>query len=414
MKKKLASVLLFCTITTLSSFAQVAGWHYQAAIDSIRDAGFYNILLTPEITAHLKTDYSDLRIVNDSGKWVPHLLRLPNTELTADQIIWELPIIKKENTTAFTELIIKSLPAAISNLVLKLRNTDAERFCTLTGSDDSKKWFIINDSILIMPGKPVDDVQVSFNIRFPLTNYKFYKLILHNNGKAPFDIIGVGSAGPATKSDTALFKKPIENPAVSIIQKDSGKLSYIKVTQQANYHFDEIRFKISGAKYFSRAVDLYIPQLAAHSFKNPGQLSTSFTISNNSTLQLSLPIINADTFYLIIHNEDNLPVKIEAIKTYKSFRIATAYFEKGNNYKIVMGNETATTPNYDLQQLNISNKQLLPSATIGAIAAIPQPAIIITSANNNKWLIWLTIGIAAIVLGFFTYKLITEMNKSTT
>ena len=413
MKKKIASLLLFCTITTLSSFAQVAGWHYQAAIDSVKEAGFYNIVLTPEITTHLKTDYNDLRIVNDSGKWVPHLLRLPNTELTVEQIIWELQIIKKENTTAFTELIIKSLPAAISNLVLKLKNTDAERFCTLTGSDDSKKWFIINDSILIRPGKPVDDIQVRFNIQFPLTNYKFYKLILYNNGKAPFDIIGVASAGPATGPDTALIQKPIENPAASIIQKDSDKISYIKVTQQAKYHFDEIRFKISGAKYFSRAVDLYIPQSAAHSFKNPGQLIKSFTISNNNTLQFRVPLINANTFYLIIYNEDNLPVKIDEVKTYNSFRIATAYFEKGNNYKMVMDNATATIPNYDLQQLNISNKQLLPSATIGAIAAIPQPAIIITSANN-KWLIWLTIGIAAIVLGFFTYKLIIEMNKSTT
>jgi len=79
-----------------------------------------------------------------------------------------------------------------------------------------------------------------------------------------------------------------------------------------------------------------------------------------------------------------------------------------------MGNENAATPNYDLQQLNISNKQFLPLASIGVIAAIPQPAIAIISANNNKWLIWVTIGIAAIVLGFFTYKLITEMNKSTT
>jgi len=415
MKKKLASLLFFCNITALPALAQVAGWHYQAAIDSIKNAGFHNIVLSPEITAHLKTDYSDLRIVNDSGKWVPHLVVDPNNKTVESPGILDLPIIKNESTTTFTELIVKNKTTDISNLLLKLRNTEAERYCTMTGSDDSRNWFIISDSILIKPGRSVDSSTTEFNIQFPTNNYKFYKLFINNKGKAPFNIDNIHTFFTVIQSvNPGLSFTPIENPVTSINQEDSGKRSYIKLTQQAKYHFDELRFKISGVKYFSRAVELYIPQSGAHSFKNPGQLISSFTISNKSTLRFRVPITNADSFYLIIHNEDNLPVQIDEVKTFNSFHIATAYFEKENQYKIVMGNENAATPNYDLQQLNISNKQFLPLASIGVIAAIPQPAIAIISANNNKWLIWVTIGIAAIVLGFFTYKLITEMNKSTT
>jgi len=415
MKKKLASLLFFCNITALPALAQVAGWHYQAAIDSIKNAGFHNIVLSPEITAHLKTDYSDLRIVNDSGKWVPHLVVDPNNKTVESPGILDLPIIKNESTTTFTELIVKNKTTDISNLLLKLRNTEAERYCTMTGSDDSRNWFIISDSILIKPGRSVDSSTTEFNIQFPTNNYKFYKLFINNKGKAPFNIDNIHTFFTVIQSvNPGLSFTPIENPVTSINQEDSGKRSYIKLTQQAKYHFDELRFKISGVKYFSRAVELYIPQSGAHSFKNPGQLISSFTISNKSTLRFRVPITNADSFYLIIHNEDNLPVQIDEVKTFNSFHIATAYFEKENQYKIVMGNENAATPNYDLQQLNISNKQFLPLASIGVIAAIPQPAIAIISANNNKWLICVTIGIAAIVLGFFTYKLITEMNKSTT
>lgn len=414
MKKKLCSLLLFCIITASSSVAQIAGWHYEAALDSTKEAGFYNIVLTPAICAYLKTDYSDLRIVNDSGKWVPHLLRLPNSELTAEDILWELPIIKKENTTAFTELIVKGRSSNISTLVLELKNTDAERFSTLTGSDDSKKWFIINDSILIKPNKPVDEVQVGFNIHFPPNDYKFYRLVLHNNGKAPFNIIGVGTVEPATGSDTNLVHRPIENPATTIQQKDSVKLSYIKVTQQANYHFNELHLKVSGVKYFSRTVGLYIPASTVHSFNNPGQLVKYFIVSNNSNLQFRMPIIiNAPVFYLIIQNEDNLPIKIDEVKTYKSYQVATVYFEKGNHCKLLMDNATATEPNYDLKNLAISNKllQSLPAINISGIKAIPQPAAAASPANN-KWLIWLTIAAAAFVLGFFTYRLVSEMNKS--
>ena len=96
MKKKLFNLLLFFLMLQFVD-GQTMGYHYQSAIDSIKDDGFYNIVLTPAINAHLKTDYSDLRIVNDSGKWVPHLLRAPNTEYTNDAVLWDLKIIKKEN-----------------------------------------------------------------------------------------------------------------------------------------------------------------------------------------------------------------------------------------------------------------------------------------------------------------------------
>jgi len=185
MKKKLASLLFFCNITALPALAQVAGWHYQAAIDSIKNAGFHNIVLSPEITAHLKTDYSDLRIVNDSGKWVPHLVVDPNNKTVESPGILDLPIIKNESTTTFTELIVKNKTTDISNLLLKLRNTEAERYCTMTGSDDSRNWFIISDSILIKPGRSVDSSTTEFNIQFPTNNYKFYKLFIIIKEKLP-------------------------------------------------------------------------------------------------------------------------------------------------------------------------------------------------------------------------------------
>ncbi len=411
MKKKIGSLLLLCATTALSSVAQVAGWHYQASIDSIKEAGFYNLVLTPAINAHTKTDYSDLRIVNNAGKWVPHVLGQANTIPSVEEVIMNLPVFKKESTTAFTELIVKSDGTKISNLLLQMKNTAAERFCTLTGSDDYNNWFIINDSIQIRPVKSFDNNFSAFKIQFPPSTYKLYKLYIYNKGRAPFNITAIGYAGPAIPPGILPLHEPVENPAASIIQNDSGKSSYIRITQPANYHFDEIHLKISGVKYFYRAVDLYIPSSASHSFNNPGQLLQSFIISNNSTLQFRVPKSNAAAFYLIIHNEDNLPVKLDKVSTYSSYGVATLYLEKDNKYKLIIDNPIASTPNYDLQQLNIKNRQTLPTATIGGITAIAPPAVA-ASKGNNKWLIWLSIAGAALVLSFFTYKLVTDMNKT--
>lgn len=413
MKKKLCSLLIFFSLAGLSSVAQTEGYQYKATIDSIKEPGFYNIVITPAINAHLKTDYSDLRIINSTGKWVPHLLSQPNSEQSADYLLLDLPVVKKESNNSFTELVVKAIEPNISNLFLKIKNTDAERFATLTGSDDDANWYIINDSIAIKPSKSVDDNTASFNIEFPSNNYTYYKLYINNKGKAPFNIMSVGTTSIAADGKKPYLFSVIENPAPFITQKDSGKVSFIKVFQPASYFIEKIGFKISGVKYFYRRVNLYIPSPAINSINSPGRLLQSFTISNNSTLEFNIPLTNTDSFYLIVYNEDNLPLKLEEIKTYSRYRIAMVYFEKGEHYKMIMGNKNAIAANYDLQQLNLNLKESLPLATIGNIELIKNAGAQ-SSAKNNKWMIWLTIILAALTLGYFTYKLITDMSKKET
>jgi hypothetical protein len=406
MKKKQGSLWLMFVMAAGCATAQTAGYHYKAAINPVKESGLYNIVFTPAVTAHLKTDYSDLRIVNDAGKWVPHLLRTINIEKSADKILLMLPFVKKENATNNTELIITS-HSSISNVFLKMKNTAAERYGTLTGSDDAKNWFVINDSILIKPSKMDDENEAGLNIYFPQSNYSYYKIIINNKGKSPFNILGVQTTGLA--NNTSLHKSVV-NPDVAIFQQDSGKYSYVRVTQSAAYHFDEIQLKISGVKYFYRNVELYIPSSANHSILNPGQWQQSFIISNNSTLQYKIPLVNATVFYLVISNQDNLPLKIEAVKTFNSYHTATAYLEKEKKYELMLGNTAASAPSYDLQQLNISTATSLPEATFGNIVAINQP-FENGQKEDCKWMVWLAIATAGLVLCFFTYKLVKDMNK---
>lgn len=58
MYKNLISFLFFI-LTSLTAFAQTAGYNFYSNLDSIKSSGFYNIVLSPQINAHLKTDYSD-------------------------------------------------------------------------------------------------------------------------------------------------------------------------------------------------------------------------------------------------------------------------------------------------------------------------------------------------------------------
>ena len=412
MKKKLDKLIVLFLLGSLSAAAQTAGYNYEAPITAVDSSGFYNIVLTPEMNAHLKADYSDLRIVNDSGKWVPHLVRNLNTEFTDDFVVWDLKTVKKENSSKATELIVSGKDSITSNLVLYLGNTAAERFCSLSGSNDLNSWFTINDSILINPASDSKKTETFFDINFPPCNYKFFRLQINNRDKEPYNITHVGTRGVVSAAAKFGRYPLVENPACVISQKDSSKISIIKVEQAAAYHFETVSVKISGVKYFKREAYLFIPISLNHSFNNPGQLTGNFTLSNNSTLQFRFPLNKVKTFYIIIHNDDNLPLKVEEVKTFTNYRVATVYLEKSKQYKLLLDNAATTAPQYDLNIKDISEEEIVPSATVGKIVSIQKPAAIEQLKDNPQKIIWIVITLAAVVLGFFTYRLITDMNKS--
>ncbi len=412
MKKKWINLLLFVLITNCCA-AQTSGFKFYCKLDSVKPAGFYNIELTPELSAHLKTDYSDLRIVNEAGKWIPHVLHAPAYERTDTGLIMEMKYSITENSGVNTVLIIESGQKISNNFGVIITNTAAERFCTLSGSNDKKSWFVINDSVLLSPVPAENATENISRINFPPNSYRSYKVIIHNNNKDPFNIKGVVEYTTAPEITNPL-KKLIENPVASIQQKDSGKISYIKISQQLTYQFDNISLQLSGVKYYNRKVDLYIPYAENHSFSNPGQLLQSFTVSNNSTLQFKLLHTKAAVYYLLINNEDNLPLTVKEVKTAISNHYITAYLEKGNNYKLILNNEAAVMPNYDLAKLNSKMPDSISFLQVGKITPAEENKLITTPAKNNKWILWVSIAAALLILLFFTYKMFKEVEKRKT
>jgi hypothetical protein len=406
MRKKWIN-LFVCSLIAVCSTAQTGGYKFYTQLDSVKASGFYTIELTPELNAHLKTDYSDLRIVNDSGRWVPHVMYSDKNN-QFDVVFMDLKFVKTENDKSKTILLIENRFDIISNIGLTIRNTNAERFCTLSGSDDNINWFVINDSILINPSFDNTNTTNTFILNFPWSNYKYFKLIIYNNNKDPFDIKDVTTRTPPVLELYSLHES-MQNPLSKIEQKDSAKISYIKIIQAQPYHFDHISFKLSGAKYFSRKADLYIPENSTHSFSRPGRLLQSFNLSNNSTLQFKVPLCNVSIFYLLINNEDNIPLTVNEVKTNNSYHSVTSYLEKGNNYKLILGNLSATAPNYDLVKLakEMPGKILKP----GKIIAIENNMPEVIPAKNNKWLLWAALIAALFILLLFTQKMIKEVNK---
>src|SRR6185369_14258015 len=86
-----AALLLF-----LQSPAQ-KGFLYKAALDTVPQQGFYQIVLRPALAARLQPGLQDIRIADREGKQVPYIIR-SDIPSFSERRFQELPIVsnKKE------------------------------------------------------------------------------------------------------------------------------------------------------------------------------------------------------------------------------------------------------------------------------------------------------------------------------
>lgn len=408
--KKLINFLFFFSVS-LPTFAQKDGYKFYTNLDSIKKSGFYNIVLSPAINAKLKTDYSDVRIINNANKWVPHVFHSPVNEISRNAIQFNLKFSLQESNKTKTTIIINATKP-INNIELLIKNTSVQKFCTLSGSNDNNNWFIISDSILINPIPSEKSTVSNLKINFVESNYTNFKLVIYNRNKDPYNVLAILQNATTIGFFSNFIDSSWRNPVTTLVQKDSGKFSYIKINQQKTFHFNEINIKAEGIKYYNRNVDLYISDNKTNSFTIPGRFIQSFSIANNSKLELKLPTQNAPTFYLTIHNEDNPALQINEVNTILSYRYITAYLEKDNDYKLIMGNEQATLPNYDITKDYPNVKDSVTLVNTGKIFAYKNIEDIKTdSFTNSKWIIWAAIIFTLLILLFLTKSMITEVNK---
>lgn len=412
MKAKWINLLLI-SLLSFSVAAQTTGYTYFCIPDTVKQSGFYKIELTPEINAHVNTAYSDIRIVNKEDKWVPHVVITPAQIRINETVIMDLNFSIRENNPVNTTILVESPKRDISNIGLVIKNTAAKRFCTLSGSDDQHNWFVINDSIVLGTAFEEDATDGILRIDFPSSNYKYFRIIIYNNHKDPFHINNVVHytlAAPIKFPEN----KITQNPTTIINQRDSGKISYILVRQQQGYHFNNMSLRLAGPKYFYRKAALYVADTSGRFLSNTGKLLQSFTISNNSTLQFRTPLSNAPAFYIVIENGDNLPLTVKEVTTSNEETFLAAYLEKGEAYKLIMGNPLAEKPAYDISLLN--SAVILDSAVLLSaknVTAFTHELPAVTAVKSNKWMLWSVTAAVLFILLFLTQKMIREVDKTT-
>ena len=375
---------------------------FTASIEKTNKTGAHRIDLTPEIISRAMRNLADIRIIDDNKKQVPYIIRS------------ELPVFRENN---FLELKIASVKKAadkqthieienpsariVSALFLVVRNNEAYRTVSISGSDDGENWYVIRENIALSQVSSASADRYIQVLEFPKSSYRFFDITINGKNILPVNIIKAG-----TYEDLLRSGKFTINPSPVLNQKDSGKYSYIYTRFKNAYRTDEIEIRLSGARYFQRNCTIIEKQRGL-------EVSRQNVVLRSDNTNRFTTYFKSSELELIIENEDNPPLRVDSIRSFQLNQYLFAYLDSAKTYHLGFGDSLLKAPVYDISYFKDS---LINNVIIAKSGEIKSNNISTTEAEHKKSVfgktqLWLVIGAVLLFLLYLTVRMAKEVNK---
>ncbi len=389
---------------------------YQAQLDTIAADGFYRITISPQIAGYLKANLSDIRLYSKDLQEVPYLVQQEHP-VQYKKLFKEYEIVSKiSKPKSGTTLIMRNArKSKINNIHLIIQNTNATKKAQLSGSHDANEWYSIDDGFMIYPVKNQSATSEIKALEFPLSEYEYYRLDIQDSLSAPINIIKAGYYDTYAENG-----KYTQVEGLRFIQKDSATLKqtyvYIQLNQPAL--IDKLKLDITAPTYYLRPVEVKVPTITKDKRKRQRTFyeTVVYTTLKSSADKTIFPdSFHAKEFYLLIHNEDNIPLQIADVKAYQLNRYLVAFLKKGEAYQVKVGNENLHAPQYDLAYFTDKLPENIPVIQVKSILPVSSSAIASDSGSTfftNKWLIWAAIGLVIVLLSYLSFRMVKDMKSN--
>jgi hypothetical protein len=387
----------------LQAVAQPFRW--RASVAPVSESGFYALPVSADVAASAGLGLYDVRITDSAtGKQVPYIVRRAGAKALAPEFT-EFPIIANNTDSQYTVIDVQNPTATgVSDIWVVLRNTAVERFAAVSGSDDGKNWYIIDDYVLFQRSYTLTAGSYSQSIHFPQATYRYYRLRINNQKTDRLNVVKVGRYSTETSAPQPEY---VPNTATQFLQKDSSNgRSYISITNSAPCVVNRLELIVNGPRFFKRSVNVYVSSKVQDTERYLYQVA-SYELSQLSAV-LNIPECKAGYLLLEITNNDDPPLVVTKVSTYAIAQQLVAWLDKGKAYHIYTGNDTLAPPVYDLSQFRDSIPALLPIAAINQLVRIEPATLPIATKTSSQW-IWITIIVLAILMSVLSFRLMKEV-----
>ncbi|GAB3261488.1 hypothetical protein GCM10027347_26550 [Larkinella harenae] len=383
---------------------------FRAELPAVQQAGYYRILLPPAVIGKLKQDRSDIRLYNEKQQEVPYLLTQEQPVQTASFTEYEL--ISRQTTPGRTTLVLRN-PAKqpINSLGLTIKNTNLRKKARLSGSNNRRQWYGIEDDYVLQPvtsNASTSEVRI---LGFPLSDYEYYKLDINDSLSAPLNILKVGFYTIATGAGSYS-----EIPGSTFSQSDSSNhKSYLHLRFPSRVRPDRLTVTVAAPTHYRRRVEVVqrrtVPS-QRHRPKRPFESLKSFELNSNDSLHtVELPPLHTDELVLIVHNQNNLPLVINTLSAQQLTTYMVAELNPKESYHLAFSNPDTQAPGYDLVYFKDKIPASLPILSL-------KESIHTAQGNSSSaffqtsWLIWAAIGLVIGFLSYYSYRMVKEMKNS--
>ena len=387
----------------ISQKAQSQQFRYQAEVKPVLQSGFYALTITPEIMALCRADLNDIRIADEQGKWVPHLLRSALPSFVQQRYTMLPPVGSSIIDSGRVHWVVENknrMP--VSQLNILMANHGVSRSALLSGSDDGLHWYIIGDHYMLVRTYETRDDYFAAALDIPVSRYRYFRISVQRAGTDPVQIREVGVVQPDSVMIHQDAWMPLPAPVVKQ-ENRSNKRTYVRLQFEQSYSLERLNLFLSGVPFFERTMRLYKPVGGM----GMGQLLASFTVSSRiQPVLVGFQQVKTRELLIEIENDDNPPLVVDSVRADFLPRRLIGYLEAGKNYRIKLGDSMAVKPAYDLDRFADSiPDQLLPMQT-DSLRAIPGAAPL-PARHVNYW-VWLVIACSVLFLGWIAWRMIGD------
>lgn len=419
--KKIFTALL-CATAISGAWAgnDLSKWQWSRSVDAQGETGFVRLKLTDEILDQSNVALTDLRVINESNDFVPHLIHWGRIGTTEQK---ETRAAKLINAT-FQEKSFSRVTLDFSEQVEKNRvrvvtsGENYRRRVLVEASTDTLSWETLAENLYVfdVPGKS-RSMRLD-SLELPSNNFRYLRLTVYNMPDDPrrIEILSADSerVTRSEKSDYVdvpaqiVSRKLDPETRESIIQLDCGarNLPIDQLSFQISDPYFYRGFRLLGRNSTTETVTMQAESGNASRVRDTPwmdvQSGVLYRIKENEKTSEHLRIERAEAPFrflqMCITNGDNPPLQVERISAMRR-DVSVIFAAKAEaKFRLIGGNAEAGAPNYDLaDSVRGLSLDKLPLASVGAVTVIAGAVPLGPWSERHAILMWA--GLAIIVAG---------------
>ena len=418
----LASVMAAVLVTDVRADFALAHWRFYKTVTlppSVAQGQLVELPLDREVFLESNLRETDLRLVSGQVREVPYqlvVLEEADTRTPVQATIRDQGHVAGEYSTLVADL--GGNGNLHSEVVIDTREHNFRRTVVVETSGDAVTWAVAREDGEIY-GFTSSDQEFRVHhtsVRYPQSAARYLRVKVLNGGEAPLQIIG---AKVYLAEEVAARETEYAPMSVAVSRDEHGTTYHLLDLGASGVPVSRLSFRSDNQNYYRGAgVEGSNDENAWESSEKGAWewLGGAHIYSFNTPrfqgdlLEIDLKESRYRYYRLAVDDADNAPLSLADYTFHSADRLLRFQAEPGGQYALYYGNPVAEAPVYDLPQVvPYLETEDLPVAALGpqqdneAFTGLDVPV-----TERLPWLMPSAVGLAALVVAFFLYRVIRQ------